>query len=47
MIQRLEYSVIISFELSNYRPVVTASPLERGKGVCYIPAYTTSIIRVT
>ena len=47
MIQRFEYSVIIRGELSNYRLVVTGSPLERGKGVCHIPAYTTTIIRVT
>ena len=47
MIQRLEYSVIIRGELSNYRLVVTGSPLERGKGVCHIPAHTITIIRVT
>ena len=40
-------SLLIKIELSNYWPVVPGSPLERGKGVCHISAYTTILIRVT
>ena len=42
-----DISIIIKIELFNYQLVVPDSPLERGKGVCHIPAYTTFIIRVT
>ena len=40
-------SNIIKIELSNYKLVVTGSPLERGKVVCHIFTYITCLITTT
>jgi len=44
---RFFVSVIIRCELFNYQLVVPGSPLERGKGVCYILTYITYLITTT